>query len=90
VSFLLQCPHCGERPSPEFAYGGTVGDGPPAATLDALSEELYFSDNTAGEQLERWFHRFGCERWFVARRDTTTNAVAGTWPGVHPPAGEQP
>ncbi len=53
--------------------------------LDALSEELYFSDNTAGEQLERWFHRFGCERWLVARRDTRTNEVSQTWEGVGAP-----
>ena len=25
MSFLLTCPHCGERPAPEFAFGGTVG-----------------------------------------------------------------
>ena len=83
MSFLLACPHCGERPAPEFAFGGAVGGGEPGM-LDALSEELYFSDNVAGEQLERWFHRFGCERWMVARRDTRTNAVAGVWAGIEP------
>jgi methylglutamate dehydrogenase subunit B len=76
MSFLLPCPHCGERPAPEFAHGGTVGPGAQASTLDALSEELYFSDNVAGEQVERWFHRFGCERWITVRRDTRTNEVA--------------
>lgn len=86
MSFLLACPRCGERPAPEFTYGGTVGGGTPAAMLDALSEELYFSDNAAGEQLERWFHRFGCECWMVVRRDTRTNAVAAVWDGVADPA----
>jgi sarcosine oxidase subunit delta len=76
MSFLLPCPHCGDRPAPEFAYGGTVGPGRAAATLDALSEELYFSDNIAGEQLERWFHRYGCERWIVVLRDTRGNRVS--------------
>jgi sarcosine oxidase delta subunit len=61
-----------------------MGPDAPAATVDALSEELYFSDNVAGEQLELWFHRFGCERWMVARRDTRSNAVSAVWPGVRP------
>lgn len=82
MSFLLTCPHCGERPAPEFAYAGTLGGDAGGATLDPLSEELYFSDNVAGEQLERWFHRFGCERWMVVRRDTRTNAVSQVWEGV--------
>lgn len=75
MSFLLDCPHCGERPAPEFAYAGTLGGSPGGATLDPFSEELYFSDNVAGEQLERWYHRYGCERWMVVRRDTRTNAI---------------
>ena len=83
MSFLLRCPHCGERPSPEFAYGGTLPDPEVAPRmLDAVSEDLYFSDNRSGEQAERWFHRYGCERWMVAVRDTRTNAVSATWPGV--------
>jgi sarcosine oxidase subunit delta len=84
MSFLIRCPVCGERPSPEFAVGGVMGGDGQAAMLDALSEDLYFSDNRAGEQTERWFHRFGCERWFAARRDTRTNEVAETWAGVAP------
>lgn len=84
MSFLLTCPHCGVRPVQEFGFGGTVGATPAPAMLDALSEELYFSDNVAGEQDELWFHRFGCERWMVARRDTRTNVVSAVWEGVEP------
>jgi sarcosine oxidase subunit delta len=82
MSFLIRCPHCGERPSPEFAFGGVIGAGGNAAMLDELSEDLYFSDNHAGLQPERWFHRYGCERWFGVMRDTRTNEVSGTWEGV--------
>jgi sarcosine oxidase subunit delta len=82
MSFMLDCPRCGPRPAPEFAYGGSPGGTAGGAMLDALSEELYFSDNVAGEQLERWFHRFGCERWMVVRRDTRTNAVTTVGSGV--------
>lgn len=85
MSFLIDCPNCGRRPQPEFAYGGSLGEDREPAMLDALSEDLYFNDNTAGEQLERWFHRFGCERWIVIRRDTRTNAVSGSWEGVDAP-----
>jgi heterotetrameric sarcosine oxidase delta subunit len=31
--------------------------------------------NADGEAREWWFHRAGCRRWFVARRDTVRNAV---------------
>ena len=87
MSFLLRCPHCGERPQPEFAYGGTLGEDDAMAPrmLDGVSEELYFSDNRSGLARERWFHRFGCERWIVVERDSRTNAVEATWPGVAGP-----
>ena len=35
----------------------------------------YFRDNVAGVQREWWFHRSGCGEWFLAERDTRTNAV---------------
>jgi sarcosine oxidase, subunit delta len=82
MSFLIECPNCGPRPSAEFVFGGALGEDRAPAMLDAITEDLYFSDNTAGEQLERWFHRFGCERWLVACRDTRTNDVSATWDGV--------
>lgn len=85
MSFLLECPICGERPVPEFAYGGTLGEIAEGTMLDALSEDLYFSDNLAGDQLERWFHRFGCEHWLVVRRDTRTNDISAVWPGAQEP-----
>lgn len=85
MSFLIGCPHCGARPQPEFSYGGTAGEAYEPAMLDALSEDLYFDDNVAGEQLERWYHRYGCERWLLVRRDTRTNEVTEVWDGVIAP-----
>jgi sarcosine oxidase delta subunit len=29
-------------------------------------------------QREWWYHRLGCEAWFLAERDTTTNDVVRT------------
>jgi heterotetrameric sarcosine oxidase delta subunit len=36
---------------------------------------VYFRRNVAGVQREWWHHRFGCELWFLAERDTRTNEV---------------
>jgi heterotetrameric sarcosine oxidase delta subunit len=80
MSFLLDCPHCGPRPVTEFGYGGEAGHATGATAPVSLAEELYLRDNVAGVQRESWFHRFGCERWFVAERDTRTNAVLATAP----------
>ena len=50
----------------------------PSPTRRELSEYVYFRDNVAGVQREWWFHRSGCRAWFVAQRDTRTNAVHWT------------
>jgi sarcosine oxidase subunit delta len=39
---------------------------------------VYFRRNVAGVQREWWYHRFGCELWFLADRDTRTNEVLRT------------
>jgi heterotetrameric sarcosine oxidase delta subunit len=79
MSFTIVCPHCGPRPATEYGFLGEVSAAVTGATLDPLSEELYFNDNIAAVQLEWWFHRYGCERWLLARRDTRTNEVHEVW-----------
>jgi sarcosine oxidase subunit delta len=72
----------------EFRFGGERR----AAPADELPDDqwlaqLYGRANVAGEQEEWWFHRFGCRRWFLARRDTRDNRVVATWtPGEAEPA----
>jgi len=79
MSFLLPCPNCGPRDVNEFAYAGEVTQRPRAAPSQReLSAYVYFRRNVAGVQREWWYHRFGCELWFVAERDTRTNEVLGT------------
>ena len=78
---LIECPNCGERNSGEFRFGGEYNPRP--AESDKISAEewteyLYMRDNLSGEQLEWWFHRAGCDLWFLARRDTYTNQVLET------------
>ena len=79
MSFLLECPHCGPRDVNEFRYQGEVTRRPRSSpTLQGLTDYVYFRDNVAGVQREWWYHRQGCELWFVAERDTRTNAVLRT------------
>ncbi len=79
MSFLLSCPNCGPRDVNEFAYAGEVTSRPNAApSLRELTSYLYQRRNRAGLQREWWCHRFGCEAWFLAERDTRTNEVLET------------
>ena len=83
MSFLLTCPHCGPRDVNEFAYAGEVTSRPKQSpTLRELTDYVYFRRNVAGVQREWWQHRYGCEVWFLAERDTRTNEVQS----VHLPA----
>ena len=76
VSFLLTCPNCGPRDVNEFTCAGEVTVRPKSSpSLRELSEYVYFRRNVAGVQREWWYHRFGCEIWFQAERDTRTNEV---------------
>jgi heterotetrameric sarcosine oxidase delta subunit len=76
MSFLLPCPNCGPRDVNEFTCAGEVTVRPKGSpSLRELCEYVYFRRNVAGIQREWWYHRFGCEVWFQAERDTRTNEV---------------
>ena len=76
MSFLLPCPNCGPRDVNEFSYAGEVTKRPKQSpSLRELTSYVYFRENVAGGQREWWYHRFGCEVWFQAERDTRTNEV---------------
>ena len=79
MSFLLPCPTCGPRDVNEFVFAGEVTERPTSTpTQRELSVYVYSKRNVAGVQREWWFHRFGCEQWFRAERDTRTNDVLRT------------
>jgi heterotetrameric sarcosine oxidase delta subunit len=60
----------------EFAYQGEVTVRPQGSpSFRELTSYLYFRKNVAGVQREWWYHRFGCQVWFQAERDTRTNEV---------------
>lgn len=76
MALRIPCPHCGSRPFTEFWCGGEahpVPDGPEDA--DANFDRVWMRDNTAGVQLERWYHVGGCRRWLTCERDTRTNQI---------------
>ena len=87
MSFLLTCPYCGEREVTDFSFGGEVVRRPRAKPTEReLNTYNYFRRNVAGVQREWWYHRSGCREWFLAERDTTTNAVSWVGlPGTDPP-----
>jgi len=74
VGLQIPCPHCGPREFSEFSFGGEVRE---FACEDPQRDfdRVYLHDNAAGPQLERWFHVYGCRRWFTIRRDTVDNRV---------------
>lgn len=92
MSFLIPCPHCGERDSIEFRYGGESRERP--ATLDddrVWADCVFGRDNVPGEQREWWFHRLGCRRWFIALRNLTANQVLSTeWARRAQPTADSP
>ena len=80
---LIRCPHCGERPEPEFAYGGEAHIArpadPAAVSDDDWAAYLYLRTNAKGVHAERWRHTRGCGRFFNALRDTTTDRFIATY-----------
>jgi sarcosine oxidase, subunit delta len=80
---LITCPYCGERPEVEFRCGGEAHiarAADPSVIADAeWSEFLFVRSNPKGLLAERWNHAHGCQRWFNAIRDTTSDRIVETY-----------
>ncbi len=71
---LIDCPHCGPRPSGEFVYRGDASPTRPGEPDEqAFYDYAYLRDNTAGPMTEHWYHAAGCRVWLVAERNTLTH-----------------
>ena len=74
---LIPCPWCGPRNDAEFVAGGEAHLQRPS--FEARDAEwgayLYYRRNLRGLQSERWFHAYGCRRWFTLARDTVTHEI---------------
>jgi heterotetrameric sarcosine oxidase delta subunit len=77
----IDCPNCGPRNALEFRYGGEYNPRPanPMDTSDdAWADYVFMRDNRSGVQKEWWYHRAGCQLWFLAERHTRNNEVLTT------------
>jgi heterotetrameric sarcosine oxidase delta subunit len=72
MTIKIACPTCGLRPYTEFTFGGELR---PLKAQDAHEDfaRVYLRENAPGPQDERWYHAFGCRRWFAVTRNTVTN-----------------
>jgi heterotetrameric sarcosine oxidase delta subunit len=77
----IECPWCGLRDEEEFEFGGPSHVVRPAAEANDAqwSGYLFGRDNPKGVHFERWFHRYGCERWFNVARDTVTHVILAVY-----------
>jgi sarcosine oxidase subunit delta len=79
---LLECPNCGQRNVQEFRYGGEYNPRPkrPLETSDVeWADYVHMRANKWGVQKEWWYHRAGCQLWFLAERHTRSNEVMKTY-----------
>jgi heterotetrameric sarcosine oxidase delta subunit len=88
---VISCPWCGPRHEHEFSPGGEAHiqrPDPQQATDQIWGEYLFFRTNPKGLHYERWFHTFGCRRWFNVARDTVTHEIRAVYRmGEKPPEG---
>jgi len=80
---LIECPYCGERPEPEFVYGGQAhiarARDPAQVSPQQWARFLYLRDNKRGVHAERWRHTHGCARFFNCLRDTVSDKILVTY-----------
>lgn len=86
---LIPCPYCGPRNDAEFVPGGEAHVArpthPQAVSDQQWGEYLYFRANLKGRQHERWFHVYGCRRWFNVARDSVTHEIMAVYKMGEPP-----
>jgi sarcosine oxidase subunit delta len=77
---LFNCPINGLRPVEEFAYGGEHREMPdPKACSDAEWADYVFHRNGAPCVKKEWWYHVPSGTWFVAERNTSTDAVERTY-----------
>ncbi|NND04703.1 MAG: sarcosine oxidase subunit delta [Acidimicrobiia bacterium] len=77
MSIRITCPHCGERTLEEYVYG-EMHDNVPVDRADEAAWEVdrsFMHNNIEGVVREAWFHLYGCRRWVVVQRNTTTDEI---------------
>jgi methylglutamate dehydrogenase subunit B len=73
---LINCPHCGERPSEEFTVLGDAAPvRPEGDDAEAWYAYVYLRDNLKGRMREYWHHAGGCRAWLLVERDNATHEI---------------
>ena len=76
---LIKCPYCGERDQSEFTNGGEAHvirpTNPESLSDKDWGEYVFFRNNPKGIFYERWVHSHGCNKWFNAVRNTSTDQI---------------
>lgn len=82
----IECPWCGARDEPEFAFGGEAHVArPPFECDDATwARYLFVRENPKGAHAERWCHTYGCGQWFNVVRDTVTHEIRAVYRNDEP------
>lgn len=83
----IPCPWCGPREEIEFRHGGEGVPLPAEASDAEWARVLYYRQNPAGMQEERWVHAHGCRQWFYLLRSTLTHEITGSRRLDEPPPG---
>jgi sarcosine oxidase subunit delta len=77
---ILTCPINGPRPMSEFAYGGELREMPdPASVTDAEWTDYVFNRNSLPGVKHEWWCHTSSGVWFIAERDTVSDAVLRTF-----------
>ncbi|MDE0837654.1 MAG: sarcosine oxidase subunit delta [Kiritimatiellae bacterium] len=80
MSFMLRCPNCGDRHVAEFSFRGEYLQRPQQEDeFASWADYVYMKENVQGKHFEWWYHGSGCQRWFLAERDTTDNTTQTTF-----------
>ncbi len=84
MAYLIDCPHCGTRPSDEFYIRGDASKPRPGAigddTINQWHDYVHIRDNVRGRMAEHWHHTGGCRQWLVVERDTVSHEVYAVTP----------
>ena len=89
--FLINCPYCGKRDQSEFTNGGEAHvsrpKNPGSISDREWSEYVFIRSNPKGIYYERWVHSHGCNKWFNAIRNTSTDEILKVYKmGETPPS----
>ncbi len=79
---ILHCPYCGVDVDETDLHAGGEAHLHRESTGSSdqdFENYLFMRENPKGVHFERWQHAFGCGKWFLAARCTTTLEVFGTY-----------